>query len=460
MPPYNKLSTMERAGLTFLLLLAGLVLISLCKDLLFYFRSYGYEIKLFGIIAGNDGSWDDSWGPMYYAAWVRLFEPDSDLYQTVFFGDTIKFQYPPISLLPIMPFVAANVEEEVFFYYMGYLAIAAVLISGYVIYRIILAASALFYGTGFSNKGWNVFAFGLSLVGTLTYYPIVFGIYLGQVQVFLNMIVCFAMWALVVDRKTIAGVLIASAALIKPQFLLFLVWSLLRRHHGFTRGMIAVFVPAGIISLYVFGWQAHVDYASVISFIGRHGEVYWPNQSMNGLLNRLLSGMDPMVFSTADFAPYNRIVYIGTLASTAALIFIALFFIYFSRGRSAAENKSLQSKRSEVLDFSVMIVVSTIASPIAWEHHYGALWPVIIVALMIAAGAFRALPSWKMAIAVALVSGSYLLVSNYFYFIVEKYTLRIAPWNIVQSYIYFGGLMLLVALIMLYRMPQEKSSAL
>ncbi|WP_334129810.1 glycosyltransferase family 87 protein [Sneathiella sp.] len=392
---------------------------------------------------------------MYYAAWVRLFEPDSDLYQTVFFGDTIKFQYPPISLLPIMPFVAANVEEEVFFYYMGYLAIAAVLISGYVIYRIILAASALFYGTGFSNKGWNVFAFGLSLVGTLTYYPIVFGIYLGQVQVFLNMIVCFAMWALVVDRKTIAGVLIAFAALIKPQFLLFLVWSLLRRQHRFTRGMIAVFVPAGVASLYVFGWQAHLDYVSVISFIGRHGEVYWPNQSMNGLLNRLLSGADPMVFSTADFAPYNGIVYIGTLVSTAVLIVIALFFIYVSR-RDSGENKTRRGKCSEVLDFSVMLVVSTIASPIAWEHHYGALWPVIIVALMIAISAFRTSPSWQTAIAVALVSGSYLLVSNYFYFIVEKYTLRLAPWNIVQSYIYFGGLMLLLSLIMLYRMPREK----
>lgn len=447
----NKRSTMH----FFLILVGALIFVSLAKDVLFSFWSYGYELELFEILANNDASWDDSWGPMYSAAWVRVFEPELSLYQTIFFDDNTKFQYPPVSLLPFMFLVSIGVEAEALYYYMGYVSMLFVVGIGYVAYRIASSCGANFYDEDLGRSiGPRLFLFFLIFVGTITFYPIVFGVYLGQIQVLLDLLICVGFLAWINDRKAVSGVFIAIAALVKPQYLLILIWSLVRKEHKFTLGMVAVFIPAAIVSLAVFGFQEHLDYVAVVSHIGKHGEIYWPNQSMNGLLNRLLSGLDPLEFSPFEFAPYNTVVHFGTLFTTTILILLGLFY---KRPKSAELAYGIQ-KRDSVLDLGMMIVIATIASPVAWEHHYGVTWPIIIIAIMVAIDVCQRRQDWRALLCLGLVSLSYLLISNYFYFITKKQTLSLPPWNIAQSYIYFGGLSLLACLIILRRLNISKSS--
>ncbi len=84
------------------------------------------------------------------------------------------------------------------------------------------------------------------------------------------------------------------------------------------------------------------------------------------------------------------------------------------------------------LAFAVLAVSLTIASPIAWEHHYGVLLPVF--GLVAAASAGRA--AWLILIAI-----SFIFVSNFipsFNFLAET------PYNFLQSYVLAGGLCLLL----------------
>jgi alpha-1,2-mannosyltransferase len=163
----------------------------------------------------------------------------------------------------------------------------------------------------------------------------------------------------------------------------------------------------------------------VISHMAERGEAYYPNQSINGLLNRLMSIGDPelynnLVFDISNFPPFTPWVYGATAVSSAAILFVAI------ARRSKGEDR--------VLDYCQMAVSLTIASPIAWEHHYGILLPVFAILLTSAIADCRRM-FWLMA--------SYVLVST---FIPATNLLAPTLWNVMQSYLLAGAFILLALL--------------
>ena len=92
-----------------------------------------------------------------------------------------------------------------------------------------------------------------------------------------------------------------------------------------------------------------------------------------------------------------------------------------------------------------MGIASVAASPMAWEHHYG-------IVLGIAAWAWFAHACWKkqrpwvLGVAVFL-SLNFLPSFNYFY--------AMRGWNVLQSYLYIGALMLMGWLMSLARSKDE-----
>jgi hypothetical protein len=64
---------------------------------------------------------------------------------------------------------------------------------------------------------------------------------------------------------------------------------------------------------------------------------------------------------------FTPLVYYGTLATSILILGAALL-----RRRRANDP-------GRVLDFCTMVLSLTIASPIAWEHHYGVLLPIMAV---------------------------------------------------------------------------------
>jgi len=88
-------------------------------------------------------------------------------------------------------------------------------------------------------------------------------------------------------------------------------------------------------------------------------------------------------------------------------------------------------------------IVATIASPIAWEHHYGVMLPLFAIGLARRLGQPSARePDWLL---IELVA-AWALAANYLAFL----NVFSATWlNILQSYLLFAGALLLGAFVAL-----------
>lgn len=435
-----------------MLVLAALLAVSVLKDAALLVLGKDLELQSIAALLTLTSK-DDSWAPMYDAV---EFDRGSGqgLYETIFFQLHQKFQYPPTSLLPFAALQGVGIDRAAGYALMpvvNFVAIAgliAVIAMMWLKLRAPLPEGRLFPKI---DRRWTALP-GAAIV-TLTFYPVMYGVYLGQIQVLIDFAIALALLFWIGGRPFAAGALVAVAALIKPQFGLLLVWALFRREWRFALGVLAVGVPFGLISLAVYGIHEHFEYLRVLSFIGQYGEYYWANQSMNGLLHRLL-GADVGPEPEHGFAPYSPIVYYGTLISSAALL---LFAMFWRPRRPGAAQSAEAAKRDRLLDFSMMTMVLVMASPVAWEHHYGVTLPIYVIAFALLLNGLHDGFGRMQQVLMAALGVSFFLVSNYL--LSFDFLRGHPPFNIVQSYFFIGGLMLLGVLTAMRMTPGAQTSA-
>jgi len=380
------------------------------------------------VLRGQSG--DDSWGPMA-AAYTYLKEPHTKpLYQAIFFEEGIKFQYPPSALLALEgmylfgPDRVRTSDEMVF---AGGPPINDIF--GWIFLAITALATAGLVETGLRHAGAVPRSRTLTILRavtvagiTLTFYPVVKAFTLGQIQLWINSIFALALLLWMWQRRIASGVLMGLICLMKPHYGLFMLWGVLNREWRFVLACGVVGATGLIYSIWSYGWVNHLDYLRVLSFMSERGESYYANQSINGLLHRLASLSAPQLYNNATFdafrfPAYSPWVYWATLVSSAVILLTALM------RRSAALGGGLA--------FAVLAVSLTIASPIAWEHHYGVLLPVF--GLVAASNAGRGM-------ALVLIAAAFIIVSN---FIPAFNILAETPYNFLQSYMLAGGLLFL-----------------
>ncbi len=187
---------------------------------------------------------------------------------------------------------------------------------------------------------------------------------LGQIQIWIDLAVTLACLLWWTGHRGAAGVLIGLACAIKPQFGMLLLWALLWRRWDFVAGFLAAALPIAAISVLRFGWHNHLTYLEVLSFIARHGESFHANNPVNGIVNRLLFNGPNLTWDPNAFAPYHPIVHAATLLASPRL-----------PGAAAAAGTAVAEGQPRVFDFGFALLCFTMASPIAWEHHYGVMLP-------------------------------------------------------------------------------------
>lgn len=383
----------------------------------------------------------DSWGIMLAAYQRRHASSGAALYAP-FHDGSLKFQYPPSSLLildvlpssqpgPGVAIVAGQPTVQ------GSLRVVTGLASQLATIGLILGSVLLFElsvrrlrldsGSRRERALRCVLAFALGCC----YYPVVKGHSLGQIQVFLNGLAALSILAALLGRDALAGAALGLCSLVKPQCGLVLLWSVARGRWRFTTGFVAVAAVGLMLAVARYGWRDHVDYLSVLVQIASHGEVYWANQSVNGLFHRFLGNGDPREFSPWAYAPSNDLVNLATTLSSVALLLVALWPRY-PRG---------DSSRRAHLDLLIAIVMATMAAPVVWEHHYGVLLPVFAAATPpLLMGTFRQRPA-KLALLLAFVAtGSAVLRPELFF--ANRWT------GLLGSHLFFGGLVLLAVMVL------------
>jgi hypothetical protein len=85
--------------------------------------------------------------------------------------------------------------------------------------------------------------------------------------------------AWVSKKEKLAGFYMGICALIKPTYGILLLWGVLRKKKRFALSLLITMLAVVVISLPIFGLQNFIDYAHVSSYMGKHGEAFYPDQS-------------------------------------------------------------------------------------------------------------------------------------------------------------------------------------
>jgi alpha-1,2-mannosyltransferase len=370
----------------------------------------------------------DSWGPMLQGLNVARGPQRDALYQILFFSGHVRFQYPPTSLLPIDLLSAGGLA--------GFRTLNAI---NSVVYLLNTGAAGLLAwllfreparaagGSGSAPRRGAVVV--TAIIAAFVFYPNVRADILGQIQVWIDLLFTCAIIAWLCERRLVAGILIGLACTIKPQFGLLLLWAVVWREWRFSVGFLAAFLPVTVVSVVRYGLAAHFGYLQVLTFLSRHGESFFANNSVNGILNGYYASTGNLHWDAVEFAPYHFLVYAGTLTVSVLVLALLLFAPLTSRGN-----------RPTTTDFATASICTVVSSPVAWEHHYGILLPIYIVALKYL---LDQPPGVRRRIAFVCLTISWILVAN---FIPFANLLAGTAFSALQAYVFLGAILVLIVL--------------
>jgi alpha-1,2-mannosyltransferase len=259
-------------------------------------------------------------------------------------------------------------------------------------------------------------------------YPLLKGYSLGNAQTFLSFgfAVLLLLWT--TGREPAAGVVAALLTAVKPQFILLFVWMLVRKRWGATWAFLATGAVLIAMSVAVFGWHNNLDYIGVLAGLSHKAQSHYANQSMFGTINRVIFNGENIGYTPYVYTPYIAWVYRVTVLTSVLLVLLVLLYPW-------------RGLRGSTADLAAMGIVSVAASPMAWEHHYGIVFAIAAWAWF-AHACWRRERPWVLGVAVFLC----------FNFLAAFNLLAGKPgWNVLQSYLYFGALLLVGWLMHLAR---------
>ena len=353
----------------------------------------------------------DSWRVMQAAQEYLTTPHDRPVYDAMLNAKGIKFQYPLSSLLLTRHFSFASLNV------ISWFSIVIVVVAVWLILRRSSTGTPLEFRRGDTLAG-------LAIVGvSLSFFPLMEAYSLGQIQAWINALLALAILAWLTKREDLAGVAVGLACLMKPTYLLFGVWAVVRRQTRFLLPMAGVVFLGTLAAIAAYSLADNLDYLHALRTMGGRGEAFYPNQSVNGVLNRLLGNGDSLKFDRSAFAPFHPIVAVGTVAFFAVCMSLAIWIP--ARLRAAGRTG----------DFAIALLTITMTSPIAWTHHYGVLLP-ILAATAPSMLAGKPLGRWTGAV----LAACYVLASQSI-----PFTNRLAgtPFGILQSYLFVSSLVIL-----------------
>jgi len=357
----------------------------------------------------------DSWTPMLGSVNSFLAHPGLPIYQARLYDTLI---YPLTSVLPLVWMKQAGMGDAAVLRALmiaSWIAMVAV-----VALQVVLAAKVAEQGS--SSLSWR--AVVATAFAAFFFMPITLAFSLGQAQIFLDLFFTLLVLFWIEGKERPAGVMMALLAMVKPQFGLLLLWAALRRRWNALASGLATLAAGGAVSLAVFGLRNNLDYLGVLAGLSRKAQSHYANQSVFGLLNRAIFNGENLPYHPYVYPPFVPWIYVVTLATTAVLVLLAL--AYPCRHRTGG-----------MADLAAIAVVSVIATPMAWEHHYGVMLP-IFVWLWFARFRQRVGSVWPLALAWVLIA-DFLSPLNFL--------AAIPVANVLQSYMYFGALLLLGLLL-------------
>ena len=261
--------------------------------------------------------WTDSWRPMMTSLDAFRANPSQPIYAAKLYDTLI---YPLASLLPMVLLRKLGLGDQAMLRVLAVASWLAVL--GVVAVSIALARRVL-RERGATLTWASTLAIVLAVMGC---YPLLKGYALGNAQTFLSLgfVVMLYLWT--ARRERSAGVVAALLTMVKPQFVLLLVWMAVRRRWGAMWAFLATAAAVTAVSIAVFGWHNNLDYIGVIAGLSHKAQSHFANQSMFGTINRMILNGENIGYTPYVYTPYIPWVYRVTVLTALLIVGAALVF--------------------------------------------------------------------------------------------------------------------------------------
>jgi hypothetical protein len=168
-----------------------------------------------------------------------------------------------------------------------------------------------------------------------------------------------------------AGLLLGLCALLKLPLMLIGLYFLFRRRWRVVAGGASMIGGAVLLSLAVFGIETNIGWYRhcIEPFMGGVMPAF-NVQSVDGFLMRLETGPARLMDWNALAAPlWHKIVRNIVLSAMFILAFVA---VYRGGSGNAAfrDGGARDGGEREVLEFSIVLVLAVVTSPLSWSHYY------------------------------------------------------------------------------------------
>jgi len=263
---------------------------------------------------------------------------------------------------------------------------------------------------------------GLAVV-VLLFYPLMRTLEINQATMQVTFLFALTWIFLQSNRNIFAGIVFALALAFKPQFVLILpliLWS--------APQMALLAIATGfslfILSVGYAGLENHIFYITKMLPMLSGGYAFYPNHSANGFFNRFFLNLPLDQFM---LAPKMKPVQILTLVCGIIIYSIAILLAWHQR----------KKEKMAVPLFGFAWLVTTLISPISWEHHYApALFQFVWIYRQYSRTAEP--PSNWFLLPLVL---SFVLMASYF----DIFSLQGRGERLLASYVFYGALLLTIS---------------
>ncbi len=384
-------------------------------------------------------SYDDSWAPIANAMhYVDTHANAMGLYKETYFRSSHQFIYSPLSLsifIQLRNFLGINFGNTQLINIFSWFILPILAITAFFGFKTLLAQNGPIARGGISQIPLMI----ASILSVFIFYPITMCFSVGNIQNWLTALMAMSLIAWMSGRGGLAGVLLGLATLVKPHMGVIMLWALLRRDWRFCIGMCIVLAVALLNSVIMFGLSVHWEYLDLLRYLSSRGESFFDNHSFEGNFYRMIHDGNNLIWDGAH-RQLHYVPWVHHLASVLSAIVLIIAMIPRQAAKGAIPR---------FLDYSIILISTVAASPVAYSHHYGIVY-------LIAPGAALVLfsNSENRRGLLALLFVGYALVGGVFRIV--DFTADTAL-NFLQSYRLYGALCLLWALYSLRELYRTRS---
>jgi hypothetical protein len=212
---------------------------------------------------------------------------------------------------------------------------------------------------------FNVVSGAMLALSILACGPLMNSLREGNMTHFILLLLVLALLLWRAGAEYAAGLVLGLCALFKLPLMLFGLYVLLRGRWRAVAGGATAIVGTGLLSVAVFGLQINIDwYRNCIEpFLG--GVIPAFNvQSVDGFLARLESGPALLM----EWTPHSASLWHKIVRNVVVSAMFVFAFVAMYRGDRSAKGE--RPFERYMLEFSIVLVLAVVTSPVSWSHYY------------------------------------------------------------------------------------------